>query len=252
MTALARPRGPLPARVYWFRRGLLLLTVVALVVGVAKLAGGAGEDNPAAVLSGQQLQPAPGGELDSGGETDAEAGTDPDAQEEPQAKPNKKKKKKQPEPEEEPLPEPEGACAPRDLVVTPVFDNPTAGSTVRIDLEFTTREALACTFVVDRASVIAKLTSGSDDIWTTRHCPGGLAKPQTVIARQEVPGVATMRWSARRSDAECSNRTSWALPGWYHLEVAAFGGEPAKVQFQLRKPQPKVVTKTTAPKPKNG
>ena len=42
--------------------------------------------------------------------------------------------------------------------------------------------------------------------------------------------------------------TTWALPGWYHVAVAALAGEPSDVQFELEKPEPKVVTETVPPK----
>src|SRR5437764_9106183 len=40
MTGVARPRGPLPARVYWTRRLLLVAVAFALVFGLAHLLGG--------------------------------------------------------------------------------------------------------------------------------------------------------------------------------------------------------------------
>ena len=44
--------------------------------------------------------------------------------------------------------------------------------------------------------------------------------------------------------------TDWAMPGWYHVEAAALGGEPSDVQFQLTAPEREVVTKTIPVKPK--
>ena len=42
MTTVTRPRGPLPARVYWTRRLLLVVVAFALVFGVARLLGSGG------------------------------------------------------------------------------------------------------------------------------------------------------------------------------------------------------------------
>ncbi len=41
MSSLTRPRGPLPRRVYWVRRVLVLGTALALVVGMRHFAMGA-------------------------------------------------------------------------------------------------------------------------------------------------------------------------------------------------------------------
>jgi hypothetical protein len=54
-------------------------------------------------------------------------------------------------------------------------------------------------------------------------------------------------WSSRRSDEECSDRTAWALPGFYHVRAAAYGGEPTDVQFELVPPAPATVTQTAEP-----
>ena len=54
-------------------------------------------------------------------------------------------------------------------------------------------------------------------------------------------------WNSRRSDEECSDRTAWALPGFYHVRAAALGGEPTDVQFELLAPTPATVTATADP-----
>jgi hypothetical protein len=54
-------------------------------------------------------------------------------------------------------------------------------------------------------------------------------------------------WNSRRSDEECSDRTAWALPGFYHIRAAALGGEPTDVQFELIAPSAPTVTQTATP-----
>ena len=54
-------------------------------------------------------------------------------------------------------------------------------------------------------------------------------------------------WNARRSDEECSDRTAWALPGFYHVRAGVLGGEPTDVQFELVAPAPATVTQTADP-----
>ena len=101
---------------------------------------------------------------------------------------------------------------------------------------------------------------GTDPIWSSVQCPAKI--PTTnVVARKDLATYVFVTWNGRRADATCSNRTEWALPGWYHVRVAAFGGEPADEQFELAAPLPATVTTTVIPdpeptkkpkKPKNG
>ncbi|MDP3893864.1 hypothetical protein [Nocardioides sp.] len=255
MSSVTRPRGPLPARVYWTRRLLVLAVATVLVVGLARVLGGAsdGADKPGqtAQLSGSQSSASGGGtgRADAGEAGEQEASADGKATKNKKKNKKKRKQLKEAEPTEEPLPEPTGTCADDDIVIEPVVTDAAAGSNVAITLEVSTRESPACTWTVSRESLVVNVTSGKDDIWTTRHCPGGLGSVE-VVARKDTPAEVPMRWSGRRSDRECSNQTKWALPGWYHVEAAAYAGEPVSTQFELGRPQPAVVTKTVAPEPK--
>ena len=54
------PRGPLPARVYWVRRTLVLIVALALVFGIGKLLTGFGGDpkaTTAAAVPSRTAQP---------------------------------------------------------------------------------------------------------------------------------------------------------------------------------------------------
>lgn len=253
MSSVTRPRGPLPARVYWVRRLLVLGVAVVLVVALARLLGGVSDgksDEPgqAAQMSGTQSSGS--GTPTGSGQKASEETSGEDAATGGKKKNKKKSKKAEPAgPTEEPLPEPTGTCADEDVVIEPVVTGASAGSKISITLEVSTREAEACTWTASRESMVVNITSGKDNIWTTRHCPGGLTSI-TVVARKDTPAEVPMRWSGRRSDRECSNQTRWALPGWYHVEAAAYAGEPTSTQFELGRPERAVVTKTVAPEPK--
>ena len=45
----------------------------------------------------------------------------------------------------------------------------------------------------------------------------------------------------------CRGLTQWALPGTYHLQVAALAGLPPEVTFLLTAPSPADVTRTAHP-----
>lgn len=237
MSGMARPRGPLPARVYWVRRLLVLGIALGLVVGVrtllAQTSGGddAGEsartvgvlvEQPAAPVSTADADPAdPTGTTATG------------------RKPKRTKT---------PLPEPKGTCLDPDVTVTPAVERASAGGDVAISLQLTSSLSEACTWTVSPKSVVVRLTSGSDRIWTSQECPRAIPT-ETVIVRRETPAVVTMTWNGRRSTSgDCGRNTAWALPGYYFVTAASYGGQPAEQQFRLVRPQAPVVTKTAKPK----
>ncbi|GGD14012.1 hypothetical protein [Nocardioides daphniae] len=236
MSALTSPKGPLPPRVYWFRRALVLGTVFLVVFGAARLltsssdASSGGED--AATTVSTEVVEAP----------EATATPTATASASPSAKPTKP-----------PLPAPEGVCSNEDVVVTP--DVPSKRSTAKlpITLVLTTQTAEACTWQVSSRSVTVKIDSGPrkdpDEIWHSRHCPQAIPTKDVTVYRDHETKVE-MTWSGRRSDDECSNLTDWARAGWYHVNAAAYAGEPTSVQFKLTRPSAVTVTKTVDPKPK--
>jgi hypothetical protein len=132
-----------------------------------------------------------------------------------------------------PVAVPTGPCADSDVKVTPSVDGPAyAGTDVAITLNLTTVDSPACHWQVSPESVVVKLTSGDDRIWSTQDCPGAVPSQSVVVRKGEVTKVPVI-WSGQRSDDECSRTTLWAEPGYYHAVAAALGAEPADQQFEL-------------------
>ena len=230
-------RGPLPARTYWVRRAMVLGTAVLLVFGIAR-ALGAGSDassSPEAQARAKQVAAAPTTTVDL-----------PDPA--PTATENGRSKKNAEE-KVVPLAEPDGPCDDEDVAVTPTVKNPVAGADVTFVLELRTIFSEACTWEVSPETLTLKVTSGDDEIWTSRECPHAVGHQEITLRRDHTTKV-DVTWDARRSDEECSRLTKWALPGWYHVAAAALAGEPSDVQFELERPEREHVTKTVEPKPR--
>ena len=229
----------MPARVYWVRRAAVLGTAGLLVLAVGRMLVGSsdgsdsGPDQAGAVQAAANLTPSV---TSSGPEIQMPKGT------------KKPRKSKPPKPTPTPLAQPSGPCSPEDVVVTPEARSPVGGSDVVVALAFRTQVSAACTFDVSAASVTMSITSGHDPIWSSRQCPA-VVPTTNVVARNDLATYVYVTWNGKRSDDTCSPRTSWALPGWYHVRVAALGGEPADEQFELAAPQPATVTETVTPDP---
>ena len=78
---------------------------------------------------------------------------------------------------------PTGPCASSDVVVAPTLTEATAGSEILITLELSTRVAEACTWTVSPETLTMKITSGPDDIWSSRQCPTAIPTREVVVRR---------------------------------------------------------------------
>jgi len=157
--------------------------------------------------------------------------------------PAERRKKRTPKP----LAEPSGACERSDIVASPeVVGTAYAGSLVRFRVRLTTEEMPACTWTVSSTSLVVKLISGTDRIWSSQDCPSAVPTRQVVV-RKKLAAKVHVTWRGQRSDAECSRAPEWAQPGWYHVAAAAFGAEPTDEQFQLVPPVAETIT--AKPKP---
>ncbi|WP_439938129.1 hypothetical protein ACS3YM_00670 [Nocardia sp. N13] len=245
MPSTVRPRGPLPARVYWTRRLVVLGIPLLLVVVLARVLGGSSDGKDASVgratqaASVEETAPAP----TAGPTSEVTTGK----------KGNRGKKRGQETVPPEPvLAEPSGPCVDSDIVATPAITSAAGGADVPITLNLRTVTAEACTWQASPQTLTVTITSGNDFIWSTRECPSAIAV-QDVVIRQAVDTPVVVTWAdGKRSDETCSGRTDWARPGFYHVEAAALGGDGTDVQFELVAPTPSVITKTAEPQQQGG
>jgi hypothetical protein len=240
MSAVTRPQGPLPARVYWVRRAVVLGAALLLVVTFAQILGGgsdgsSGDPDQAAQVAADASDAATG---------TASTATAP-ATRAKDTRNGDAKGKKGKKPAAPPLAEPDGPCDPADLTVRPTIQRAAAGGRIRIPIEIHGTDE-ACTWQVSPQSLAVKITSGRDQIWSSQQCRG--VPSGQVVVRSAKPARVAMVWNGRRSDRDCSRVATWALPGWYHVVAAALGGDPTDQQFVLTAPPRPTVTKTAEPK----
>ncbi len=219
-----------------------------MVFGVARLldSSPAPTDNPTAQPAAATVG------SPTAGETSAGATTTPQAQPAGGEQVAKKGKKSRPTRTKTPLAVPTGPCSDSDVKVSPsVEGDPIAGLDVTFALTLTTLESPACTWTVSPDTVVLKLTSGSDRIWSTQDCPAAVSR-QDVVVRKDHATTVRVTWSGQRSDVDCSRTTQWAQPGYYFATAAALGAEPESRQFQLLSPPRPTITPTPTVKPKKG
>lgn len=265
MSGLTRPRGTLPARVYWFRRFLVLGTALALVFAVARLIGGGGaeEPPPAAVPAAGSpsstgptqrplvgpvpVTPKAGQGKPKGNGTGKPKGNGTGKPKGQQGQAGQGQQGQQQTSTSTPLAQPSGPCAVNEISVTADLRRAIAGRDITIPLELTGTQA-ACTFRVGPRTLLVKIVSGDDRIWSTQDCRRAV-KVRNVVVRSAQPTRISITWKGRRSDDGCPSGTAWAKPGWYHAITSAIGSEPSDTQFRLVAPPRPVVTQTADPKP---
>jgi hypothetical protein len=142
---------------------------------------------------------------------------------------------------------PSGPCRAGDVAISPSVPKPIAGGDIQLVLDISSLETPACTWTLSGDTTALKITSGNDLIWTSSECPKALGD-KDLILRDSDPTRVKLTWNARRSEPGCPVRTQWALPGTYHLHVAALAGQPQDVTFILTAPEPAQVTKTAHPR----
>jgi hypothetical protein len=249
MTAVTRPRGPLPARVYWTRRLLVVVVALGLVFGVARLLGsGGGGGGPSATPVG--AEPSANATTSSAPPPTASGTITPSPTVTATPTPSvtaKTRTKAGKTPSATPLASPDGNCESSDIVAVPTLTGPAyAGRRVVFSMSLTTKESPACSWTVSSDALAVKVTSGSDRLWSTQQCTAAI--PRTlVVVRKDHPTLVPVTWSGQRSDNECSRATSWAEPGYYHAVAAALGGDPTDEQFELVAPPRRTVTATPTP-----
>jgi hypothetical protein len=238
-------RGPLPARVYWVRRLMVLGIALLLVVGIAKMlggsggaaAGGAGADRARTVADTSTTQ-ASSGATPEVGPSSGPAGPAIGA-------PTHHRRGHAASPVTR-VAMPSGPCQASDVAVSPSVPKPIAGRDITLVLDVSSISTPACTWQLSPSSLALKITSGSDLIWTTAECARQIPT-QDLVLRQAAPVRVRLTWNAERSEPGCPARTQWAMPGTYHLHVAALGGSPQDTPFLLVAPSPPQVTRTAHP-----
>lgn len=222
MSAVTRPRGPLPSRVYWFRRGLVLTVLVVVVLAVTRLVGGgdgtAAEGDPAPARAAARqaaAEPSPSGSSGSSGSSSADTAAPEETTPAPSVSPAK------PKPTKRPLPKPDGPCDPTDVLVSPEIEEMRHGRSVDITLSLTTIESAACTFEVGPEALFVTVSSETRTLWASQHC-GSVVPTEEVVPRRTKAAEVVLRWDGRESAVDCPSSDRLA-PGDYTVAAMARG-----------------------------
>jgi hypothetical protein len=187
MSTLRTPVGPQPPTVYWRRRlvvGLgLLAVIVVIVLIIVRPGGGAPGPDP----SGSPSAASPG-------------------------------------PSESPEAGDEEACDPAVVQIVAVTDATTypAEATPQVSMTITNVGAVPCTFDAGTGAQEYVITSGSDRIWSSRDCQTASTEDVRVLEPGVELSTTPFPWDRTRSATDtCSTERPPVTAGGasYHLQV---------------------------------
>ena len=217
MSAVARPSGPLPPRVYWTRR-VLLLTILALLAWGLMRCVGAPDAQP------------------SGGSAASEPTNETAVSPTPDNQPGR---------ERQPADPPAGVravsagfrparqpCDPAAVAVVPqVSGRVRVGEAVPIQLRVSATSADPCLLRLDSTSLLVAVTSQDAPVWSSAGCASAIPV-QSLVVQPRWSTVVEVMWSGRRLGEECAAGRP-VPPGSYTVQAAMVAGEPAAADFEL-------------------
>ena len=187
MSTIKNPVGPQPPSVYWRRRILLLLLVVVVIVVVVLIIVRPGSGSPTGTPTGSN----------SASHTPSTSATSGS---------------------------PSAACDPSGITLTPVTDAASyaAGVQPMLSMTITNSGASACTFDVGTDAQVYLITSGSDQIWSSKDCQTAPAANKQILEPGKALSTTPFAWDRTRSSTTtCTGNRPEVTAGGasYHLTV---------------------------------
>ncbi|WP_432942753.1 hypothetical protein ACQPXM_37600 [Kribbella sp. CA-253562] len=228
MSSLLRPVGHLPASVYWFRRGLLLVALVVVLVLFGRLIGGGGDKPENTAAGGPQQGQTSGAPVDPTSTPSTDEQT-PVESPRTTGKPTTKSTAKPSTSETPKTPEPPKDCAGRDVrvAVLPAVRSISSGGSLNFSVQLSAVRG-ECKAAIDPALLSLTITSGADQIWSTTQCEQTVPRATFLVAKGK-QSTSVIAWDGRRSAPGCLPGQPQAKPGTY-VAKAAYDGQASAAQ----------------------
>jgi len=222
MASTGQPAGKLPESVYWRRRLLVLLGLLAVIAIVALIiwrpGSSSGEERPSTVSTSTSTPSStPTDAADAGANVTDESGDTPAP--------------------------PEGEiaqCTANEVTVEAITDKTSygAGENPQLSLSITNTSDAPCSINVGTTQQVFTITSGSEKYWTSTDCQKEPADAVVELAAgQTVSSQTPITWDRTRSATDTCDSDRPAVPAGgasYHLTTSVAGIESKQTaQFLL-------------------
>jgi hypothetical protein len=222
MSTIKNPVGPEPSKVYWRRRALVLLGLVAVIAIIVLIivkpgsssntgdgAAPVGTPTPSASAPAEAAAPTAPSVPEGAGSAPVTDGETP-------------------------------ACDASTITVTPVTDADSyaAGVNPQLSISLTNTGSAACSLNVGTAQQIYTITSGEEKYWVSTDCQVEPSDTPTVIEAGATLASTPFAWDRTRSTPDtCGSPDRPQVPAGgasYHLDVSIGGiASTASKQFAL-------------------
>lgn len=267
MEGLLRPIGPEEERTYWIRRGLLLLVVVLLLIGLGFLISSLGRADgtrveaepavtpvaepapaepagevPEAVVKDEAV-PVPSGARTTGSGTVAATGGAPAAPAEEPMPPEPANTFHQEAPRAEPVPPGQAApqaqpaavqaCDPGALRVAVEAHAIKVGGSATVRMSVTNTGQQACQLTIDKDNFALTVASGEQQIWSVNDCVASAPPRSATLA----PGVSmnwTSEWRGEKQSPQCQGNPERVGPGDYVVKAELRGVPTATAKLAVQ------------------
>lgn len=218
MSTVVRPSGPLPPRVYWTRR--LLLVAVLCVVAWAVLRLTSGSD-PGAQAEGAGPAPSAESSAPASGQRRRQHSAAPPGVSLVTARYSDAGER----------------CDPGAVSVQPQVSSPVrSGEPVPVQLRITASTTRACTLNLDASSLLVAVTSGERPIWSSTQCTAAVPA-RSLVLQPHWSTLIEVTWSGQLARESCDSSEPVARAGSYTVQAALVEGEPGAADFELRPAQ---------------
>lgn len=213
---VVRPSGPLPARVYWVRRTIVLglpLLVVALVVWVLVGRGAAGASADGELPPASETSPAGTDATTPAGDEGADAGEEQDDVSSDQP----------------------ANCAPEvlALAITATAESFPAGVSPTFAVSITNTGSEPCLVDAGEAQREVVITSGVDRVWSSRDCVAAGTEERTLLLGGGVVDETPLVWNRERSAQGCPAGQPEPGAGTYSAAFTLAGATATPAVFGL-------------------
>ncbi len=96
----------------------------------------------------------------------------------------------------------------------------------------TSTDTAACTLSITASTLVVRVTSGTDTVWSSDDCPDALLARRLVL-RADPASSYMFTWDGQRSSDGCLLDDATVKSGGYWVEAALIGGEPQKAYFDV-------------------
>lgn len=112
-------------------------------------------------------------------------------------------------------------------------DSLPAGQPANIPVTIENTGEVPCIVDVGKDALTLTINSGDDDVWSSRHCSGGLPEERRLLLDLDSKDTTVVAWGGDRSKKGCPDDQEKAKSGTYRVKVSLESGSAEIAEEQV-------------------